>query len=149
MADCAATTILIRHADVPENGGTDPHLSEAGVARAEALAELLRDTTIGAIIGTNTHRSRETAGPVSQAAHIAPEFVELDRNDIPANVAAVLAKLDNLPEATTALVIGHTVTVPRFIAGLGGPTDLVIPEGDFDHLFVLAGGCLTHLRYPG
>jgi hypothetical protein len=47
-----------------------------------------------------------TAGP---AAPIAPAFVALDRDDIPANVAAVLAKLDDLPAATTALVIGHTV----------------------------------------
>ena len=41
MADCTATTTLIRHADVPENGGNDPNLSEAGEARANYLAQML------------------------------------------------------------------------------------------------------------
>jgi phosphohistidine phosphatase SixA len=149
MADCAATTILIRHADVPANGGANPHLSEVGLARAEALAALLRNAGVGAIIGTDIHRSRETARSVPLPAGAAPVFVELDTADIPASVAAVLAKLDELPAGTTALVIGHTPTLPRIIAGLGGPSDLVIPEGDFDHLFVQTGGCVTHLRYPG
>jgi phosphohistidine phosphatase SixA len=149
MADCAATTILIRHADVPLSEETDPHLSNEGLARADALAALLRDAGVGAIIGTDTHRSRETARPVPLPAGVAPVFVALDINDVPANVAAVLNILNELPAGTTALVVGHTPTLPKIIAGLDGPTDLVIPEGDFDHLFVLAGGCLAHLRYPG
>ena len=65
MADCAATTLLIRHADIPENGGDDPHLSHAGVHRAEALAALLRDAAVGAIFATDTRRSQQTAEPLA------------------------------------------------------------------------------------
>jgi hypothetical protein len=58
-----------------------------------------------------------------------------------------MAKLSDLPESTTALVIGHTPTLPLIIARLGGPPIPEIQHREFDHLFVHAGGCLTHLRY--
>jgi hypothetical protein len=47
------------------------------------------------------------------------------------------------------LVIGHTITLPLIIAHLGGPPIPEIQHREFEHLFVQAGGCLTHLRYRG
>jgi broad specificity phosphatase PhoE len=149
MANCAATTLLIRHADIPENGGDDPSLSHAGVHRAEALAALLRDAAVGTIFATDTRRSQQTAGPLAATLGITPKIFVIDPSDIPAHINDVVAKLRDLPAATTALVIGHSNTLPGIIDGLD---DLSIPEiqhDEFDHLFVLASGCLTHLRYHG
>jgi hypothetical protein len=50
--------------------------------------------------------------------------------------------------AISALVhlVGHTDTLPDISARLGGPSIPALGLTEFDHLFVRAGGRLTHLR---
>lgn len=58
-------------------------------------------------------------------------------------VSAVRAR----PASSTALVVGHTNTVPEIIAGVGGPAGETIAGADFDRLFVLSRQRLSRLRY--
>jgi broad specificity phosphatase PhoE len=147
MTDRTPTRFFIRHAEPLQNAGDDPELSAAGTARAEALAEMLRHFAIGAIIVSSKLRTQRTAKPLAQDLEITPEIVLDDPLHLEPHVAAVLAKLNALPEATNALIIGHTTTVPAIICRLGGPQLATILENEFDNLFVMAGGCLVHLHY--
>jgi broad specificity phosphatase PhoE len=139
MSDCPVVVFLARHADVAAGGGTDPVLSDAGAARAKVLRRMLADTGIGAIFTTSLKRSRQTAAPLASELGLVPRVLD-DVND-------VVAALHDLPSATTALVIGHSNTLPVIIAGLGGPAIPNIGEAEFDNLFVQAGPCLSRLRY--
>jgi len=51
-----AVFYLVRHAE-KELDGDDPALSDAGYARADALAGVLRDVTLAAIYSTDTRRT--------------------------------------------------------------------------------------------
>jgi broad specificity phosphatase PhoE len=133
-----AATVLIRHADVPTGAGSDPALSAAGSARAQALRHVLRDAGVGAIFVTTLRRTQETAEPLAGDLGIAPAVID--------DVDDLLAAIRALPQDTCALVVGHTDTIPGVIAGLGGPPIAAIGHAEFDNLFVLAPE-LVHLRY--
>jgi broad specificity phosphatase PhoE len=139
MSDCPVIVFLARHADVTTGSGTDPVLSDAGTARAKVLRRMLADAGIGAIFTTSLKRSRQTAAPLASDLGLVPRVID--------DVDDVVAALRDLPAATTALVIGHSNTVPVIIAGLGGPAIPNIGEAEFDNLFVQAGPCLSRLRY--
>jgi phosphohistidine phosphatase SixA len=64
-----------------------------------------------------------------------------------AHVDAIAAAIRKLPSSSTALVVGHTTTVPVLIKQLGGPQNVSIGHTEFDRLFVLHSDRLTQLRY--
>jgi broad specificity phosphatase PhoE len=133
------TTVLIRHADVPSEMGTNPALSADGLARAQRLRHLLGDAGIDAIFVTRLLRSRQTAEPIAADLRITPTVID----DVDALVTAIRAR----PSASRVLVVGHTNTVPGVISGLGGPPIPAIGATEFDNLFVLTREDLIHLRY--
>ena len=60
------TVIVVRHAEALT--GDDPGLSEAGTARANALAKSLKDAGITAIYVTQYARTRDTASRSADTA---------------------------------------------------------------------------------
>ena len=56
--------VLVRHGEKSTEGGSDPSLSDAGKARAQALADALAMTTPNAIIVSSLKRTAETAAVV-------------------------------------------------------------------------------------
>jgi phosphohistidine phosphatase SixA len=136
---CTATTILIRHADVPAGGGTDPSLNPAGLARAQELRHVLRDAGISAIFVTQFQRSRQTAAPLAADLGLVPTIGD--------DVALTIDALRNRPASSVALVVGHTNTLPQISAALGNSSMPAIGAAEFDRLFVHSRGRLTHLRY--
>src|SRR5436305_14136385 len=63
------TILIVRHAEKQVNAGDDPHLSEAGVARAEALATVAEHANVGAVYVTQFQRTKETAAPLLAKHH--------------------------------------------------------------------------------
>src|SRR6185436_4951624 len=109
---------LVRHAERADAGmasakvaGADPELSDAGKARAVALAALLKDAKITAIFTTEYKRTRDTAEPLATAAGIAAAVV--DSKDGAGLIGKVQASAGNI------LVIGHSNTLPEVIKALG------------------------------
>lgn len=137
------TVILIRHADVTASPEDDPAqgppLNAAGRARAQELRHVLADAGVGTIFVTSLLRSGQTAEPIAADLNIAPTVKDA--------VSTVIEAIRALPEASIALVIGHSNTVPDIIAGLDGPSLAILDGMEFDNLFVLSGPRLTHLRY--
>jgi broad specificity phosphatase PhoE len=131
--------ILIRHADVSSDAGADPPLNTAGTARAQELRHVLGDSGTTAIFVTSLRRTQATAQPLAGDLGLQPTV-----QDDPGQVVAAIR---NLASSTTALVIGHSNTVPDLVMRLGGPPMAPIAPTEFDRLLVLANRRLCRLRY--
>jgi len=126
--------ILVRHGEKAAAPAADPPLTEAGVARAKALASALSNTVVQAAITTELTRTRETAQPTVDAQHLTPEVVHT--GPVAAHAKAVADAVR--PHAgQTVLVVGHSNTVPAIIAALGGPKLADICDSQYSNFFVL------------
>ncbi|HSV62599.1 MAG TPA: phosphoglycerate mutase family protein [Chthoniobacterales bacterium] len=128
-AAAQSTIFIVRHAEKAQNSGDDPDLSEAGRARAESLANLLKDASISAIYTSELKRTQQTAAPIAKILHLEPTVIAAkDR-------AALLAKLKD--SSGNVLVVGHSNTIPDLIEALGVATPISIADNDYDNLFVV------------
>ena len=126
-----STVFIVRHAEKADNS-KDAELSEAGRARAEALANMLRDSKISAIYTTEFKRTQQTAAPLAKA-------LDLTVTPLPSeNHAALVAKLRT--STANSLVVGHGNTIPDIIKALGISEPVNIPDSDYDNLFVVLLG---------
>ena len=130
----ATVVLVVRHAERAPGSG-DPPISEAGQARAAALAEIGKVTGVSAIITTQLQRTRQTAAPLAEALGITAEVVTT-QSDVAKHAADVAAAVRR-HAGKAVLVVGHSNTVPAIVAALGGPKvpDLCDPE--YDALFTL------------
>ena len=137
-----STVFIVRHAEKADDS-KDAELSEAGRARAEALANMLRDSEISAIYTTEFKRTQQTAVPLAKA-------LGLTVTTLPAeNQAALVAKLRT--STANSLVVGHGNTIPDIIKALGISEPEKISETDYDNLFLVVLGdkpYLIRLHYP-
>lgn len=134
------TVILVRHAEKAAEGGSDPALSEAGRARALALAAELADDSVDAILVTPYVRTGQTAAPIAAALRATPHTIPVQGGGA-AHLAAVREAIAQ-HAGQTVLVVGHSNTVPALVAALGGPQGIVIEEAEYGNLFTvtLEGG---------
>ena len=128
--------LLVRHAEKAKEPAEDPPLTPTGAQRAQDLAAALKDAGVTAIITTQLRRTRETAQPLADAQGLSPEIVPVGEDE-DAHAAAVAAAVRGHPGGIV-LVVGHSNTVPKIIAALGGPSMPEICEALFANLFVLA-----------
>ena len=144
---------LLRHAD--RQPGVDD-LSKAGVQRAELLARMLGESGIRIAYCSDAARTRRTLNSLEKKLRgaLAVKAVSTkDPDGINRHVKDVIAAVKALPADAVAAVVGHTNTIPKIIAGLGGGSDgTSIEEDEFDKMFVLfigPGGFvnLLKLRY--
>ena len=148
-AAAQGTVFVVRHAERADSGtmagttmASDPDLSEAGKARAETLAAMLKDAGIKAIYTTEFKRTQQTAAPLAKALGI-------EATVIPAREMKSL--VEKLRAGTApALVVGHSNTVGETIAALGVAEPVKVGDADYDNLFIVAGGAkptLVRLRF--
>jgi phosphohistidine phosphatase SixA len=126
-----STVFVVRHAERADAGKpvTDPDLSPAGDARAEALASALQDAGITAIFVTQLKRTEQTAAPLAKALGLTPVVLPQD------NTAGLIARLEK--HTGNALVVGHSNTVPEIVKLLGVSSPVTVGDTEFDHLFVV------------
>lgn len=141
-ATAGPTIFFVRHAEKATTGGDDMDISEAGRARAESLATVLKDAEISAIYTTEFKRTQQTAAPLAKAVHLEPTVISAkDR-------AALIAKLH--ASSGNVLVVGHSNTIPELLKTLGITTPVNIGDNDYDNLFALIldeKPRLMHLHY--
>jgi broad specificity phosphatase PhoE len=133
--------VLVRHAEKAASPADDPGLTDAGRARAGALAEAVRDARVDAVITSHYERTRKTAEPVAAARRLEPIVLQAGTDTV-AHVREVAAAVQRQPAGGVVLVVGHTDTIPPIIAALGGPQLPDICDGQYARLFtlVLASG---------
>jgi broad specificity phosphatase PhoE len=127
------TVILVRHAEkkivAPEN--KDPDLSPAGVARAQELARIFGNSDIAAIYATQYRRTQQTARPLADKLGLSVTQVEA------AKTSELMKQIRARNAGQVIFIVGHNNSVPEIIAALGGPQLPIIPEGEFDNLYIL------------
>ena len=126
------TVILIRHAEKNiEPNNPDPDLSPAGQARAQELVRMFGDTGINAIYATQYKRTQQTVKPL--ADRLGLPITQVNSK----NTVDLLAQIRAQHSGQIIFIAGHNNTVPEIVAALGGPTYPVIPETEFDNLYIV------------
>lgn len=131
------TVIVVRHAEKATGQGDDPHLSDAGERRAEALARSLEDAGVSAVITSQWRRTAETALPTAREAGATPEVVPVVWDSIPRNAANVAAAVRRHP-GEVVLVVGHSNTVPDIVAALGVEQPAEICDSEYDRMEIVS-----------
>lgn len=131
----AQTAIIVRHAEKAD-ASADPALSEAGQARARALAAELTDAHPSVILTSPLQRTQLTAAPTADYHSTTPEAVPL-AGGVEAHAAAVAARVRALPEDAVVLIVGHSNTVPAIARALGYAEAADMPECEYDRLTTL------------
>jgi phosphohistidine phosphatase SixA len=143
VASAQPVVVIVRHGEKAANGGSDPDLSSAGRARADALSRILKDSGIVAIFTTEFKRTQETAAPTATSTHVTPTVVAAK------DTASLVAKLHQV--SGNALVVGHGDTIPNIIKALGISVPINIPDADYSELLIVTLGDkpqLFRLHYP-
>jgi len=132
------TILVVRHAEKAVNQGDDPHLSEAGLARAQALARVAENAHVGAVYISQFQRTKETATPLL-AKH----------GDVKVNTLPVdLAKTADYPKALAntilsreggkvVLVVSHSNLVPGIVEALTGIKVPPMGDDEFSRLYII------------
>lgn len=124
---------LVRHAERADDGmmtgQEDPHLSEAGRERAEALARMLRDAGLTQVHSSDYLRTRETAAPAARDAGLTVDVHDVD------DLGTFASELLSTPGRH--LVVGHSNSTPQLVSALGGDPHGEIGPMEYDRLYVL------------
>lgn len=139
QAGRASQTIYVfRHAEKVANK-PDPELSEKGQRRAANLAKVLSKANVERIYATKYQRTQQTAAPL--AAQLNQTVNTYAAGDNIGLIEAVRA------HGQTAVIIGHSNTVPDIVRAAGGDAP-ELSEQDYGDLFVVqfVGGKVTTLR---
>jgi len=129
----AMILILVRHAEkkvVPAEN-KDPDLSPAGIARAEELVRMFGETGITAIYATQYKRTQQTVKPLADKLGL--PFMQVEAKKTPELVKQIRAR----GAGQVIFIAGHNNTVPEIIEALGGPHMDIIPETEYDNLYIL------------
>ena len=126
------TIILIRHAEkIIDPNNSDPDLSPAGQARAQELVRMFGDAGINAIYATQYKRTQETVKPLADKLGLPVSQVNSK------NTADLLAQIRSQHSGQVIFISGHNNTVPEIIGALGGPQFPIIPESEYDNLYIV------------
>jgi len=140
-AHAQSAIILVRHAELQAAAMAGPRqvpLSQAGSARAERLAPLLKDAHIT--------RTQKTAEPLSHELKEKPTVVPKG------DPRELVARLRKEHAGQNVLLVGHTDTLPGLLKALGHPADVKIDSDDYGNVFVVvpkgdAAPVFMRLRY--
>ena len=126
------TIILVRHGEkIIDPNNPDVDLSVAGQARAQEIARMFGDAGINAIYATQYKRTQETVKPLSDKTGVPVTIVNSK------GTTDLLAQIRAQHSGQTIFIAGHNNTVPEIIEALGGPKYPIIPETEYDNLYVV------------
>lgn len=137
LTACNHTYYIVRHAEkaVPSPGVVmstpdDPGLSDAGLKRATALANEVKNANIMHIFSTNTRRAIATGEPLGKMKGIALQTYG------PRADSTFIDQRKKLNANT--VIIGHSNTVDEIVNGLTNSNKLNdLADNEYDNLFIV------------
>lgn len=137
FAQSSTVVIVVRHAEKATDDPRDPTLSETGQARARALAKALEHASLDAAYSTQYRRTRLTAEPAAKAAGLDVQVRPIDGRNAATYADDLARDLRALPAGSTALVVGHSNTVPDLVQAISGQAAAPMPETEYDRYTVI------------
>lgn len=134
-AQSPTLVFIVRHAEKAAEPAADPPLTTAGAARAAALADLLANANIGAVISTPYVRTTTTAQPTAGKFGVPVETVAIS-GGVAAHAQAV-AQAVRAHAGKSVLVVGHSNTITAIAAALGAPRLPDLCDSDYDQLLIV------------
>ena len=135
------TVILVRHAEKNiEPNNPDPDLSPAGQTRAQELVRMFGGAGVNAIYATQYKRTQETVKPLADRLGVPVSIVDSKKTQDLVN------QILSAHRGQTVFVAGHNNTVPEIIGALGGGSFPIIPESEFDNMFIVTIYKFGHAR---
>lgn len=126
------TVILVRHAEKKiEPDNPDPDLTPEGVARAVEIARVFGESGINAIYATQYKRTQQTVKPLADRTTVPVTLLDSSQTD------QLVERIQTELRGKIVFVAGHNNTVPAIVSKLSGETYPVIPENEYDNLFVV------------
>ena len=127
------TVIIIRHAEKNiEPTNPDPDLSPAGQARAQELVRMFSPTGVNAIYATQYKRTQQTVKPLADMLGLPATVIDSKKT------SDLVNDILTHHRGQTIFVAGHNNTAPEIAAALGGGNFPVIPENEFDNMFIVS-----------
>ena len=126
------TVILVRHAEKkiePEN--PDPDLAPEGFERAQEIARVFGGAGINAIYATQYKRTQQTVKPLSDLTGVPVTVLNSKETD------ELVKRLQTTHRGQTVFIAGHNNSVPAIASALSGENFPVIPESEYDNLFIV------------
>ena len=126
------TVILVRHAEKniePDN--PDPDISPAGQLRAQEIARMLAGSGINGIYATQFKRTQQTVAPLAGRLSIPVTAVDAKQS------GEVARRISSDHRGQTIFIAGHNNTVPELVNMLSGENVPLIPESEFDNMFIV------------
>jgi broad specificity phosphatase PhoE len=141
---------VVRHAE--KTADEQPVLTEAGRARAQKLAAMLKDSGIAGVYSTDTVRTRETVRPLADALGLKVALYDTGASmSGKVDARAFVATLRRDHPKDVVLVVGHSNTIPNLLETLGVTEKVTLVDAEYDNLFVVVpkegGATLLRLRY--
>jgi broad specificity phosphatase PhoE len=134
------TIIVVRHAEKADPEAADPPLSEAGTARAKALAGALEHSGVQAIYVTQFKRTKETAAPTAALLRVPVSEVPVERAMLSDHAPQLAKRILREHPGGTVLVVGHSNTVGSIVEALAGVKIKAIDDLEFDRFVVVSAG---------
>ena len=126
------TVILVRHAEKKlEPNNQDPDLAPEGVERAQEIGRMFANAGLNAIYATQYKRTQQTVKPLSDRTGVAVTLLESSQTD------ELVKRIQTSLRGQTIFVAGHNNTVPKIASELSGENFPVIPESEYDNLFIV------------
>jgi broad specificity phosphatase PhoE len=126
------TVILVRHAEkVLDPNNQDPDLTPAGQQRALEIARMFSGAGVNAIYATQFKRTQQTVKPLAEQT--GTPITTLNSNQTDQLVNQIVTN----HRGQTIFIAGHNNTVPAIISALTGENYPVIPESEYDNLYLV------------
>jgi phosphohistidine phosphatase SixA len=130
------TVVLLRHAEKELVTIDDPPLAAAGERRAERLAQMFGSIEgvgrIDAIYVTDARRTQQTAAQLASRLGIRATV-------LPASTSSksVASQVLHDHRGGSALIVGHSNTVPEIVKELSGEAVAPIADDEYDNLYIV------------
>jgi broad specificity phosphatase PhoE len=130
----ATKIILVRHGEKVVGTDPNPDLTDAGRARAAALAAAMDSQHVTLVLATPYRRTVATATPAAKAAGLPVTEIAV-AGGLQAYISGVL---NAVARATgPVLIVGHSNTIAPLLKALGGPALPDLCDNEYDAMFVL------------
>lgn len=126
------TVILVRHAEKKiDPSNPDPDLMPTGEARAQEIARMFGEAGVNVIYATQYKRTQQTVKPLADRIGVATTVLDSKQTD------ELTKRLQTNHRGQTVLIAGHNNTVPALVSALSGENYTVIPESEYDNLYIV------------